>query len=107
MDSITTRLPNALNRETIDAIAVDFAYINKKVTRRRLVSILLGVSRQRLDLLPYYSRLIATLNRYMPDIGTQVVEELQGSFRYHQRKKEQMFVEEKLKVLLSYGIWLT
>jgi regulator of nonsense transcripts 2 len=31
------------------------------------------VSKNRIDLLPHYSRLIATLNKYMPDIGTEIV----------------------------------
>ena len=29
--------------------------------------------KNRTDLLPHYSRLIATLNKYMPDIGSEVV----------------------------------
>ena len=31
------------------------------------------VPKNRTDLLPHYSRFIATLNKYMPDIGTEVV----------------------------------
>lgn len=31
------------------------------------------VSKNRIDLLPHYSRLVATLNKYMPDVGTEVV----------------------------------
>lgn len=73
---IAAKLLNALSRDTIDHIAVEFAFINNKGTRKQLVQTLLAVSRQRLDLLPYYSRLIATLNAYMPDIGTSVVEEV-------------------------------
>lgn len=57
----------------------------------------------RLDVLPHYSRLIATLNKYMPDIGREVVAtvsqcadvssvltnstKLDEEFRYLQRKK--------------------
>lgn len=74
--SLANRLANALNKDAIDQIAVEFAFINNKGTRKQLAQTLLGVSRQRLDLLPYYSRLIATLNPYMPDIGTMVVEEV-------------------------------
>ena len=74
--TISSKLLNALSRDTIDQIAVEFAFINNKGTRKRLISTLVGVSRQRLDLLPYYSRLIATLNAYMPDIGVSVVEEV-------------------------------
>lgn len=31
------------------------------------------IPKSRLDLLPHYSRLIATLNKYMPDIGSDLV----------------------------------
>lgn len=97
LDAILVRLPNAVSKEIIDQIAVEFAYINRKTSRRRLSQALAGVSRQRIDLLPFYSRLIATLNPFMPDIGLSVIEELETSFRYHQRKKDQLFIEEKIK----------
>lgn len=31
------------------------------------------VPKNRTDLLPHYSRLVATLNKYMPDIGSDLV----------------------------------
>ena len=31
------------------------------------------IPKNRADVLPHYSRLIATLNKYMPDIGTEIV----------------------------------
>ena len=31
------------------------------------------IPRSRIDLLPHYSRLIATLNKYLPDIGNDIV----------------------------------
>ncbi|KAJ3324923.1 hypothetical protein HDV06_005511 [Boothiomyces sp. JEL0866] len=101
--SLANRLANALNKDAIDQIAVEFAFINNKGTRKQLAQTLLGVSRQRLDLLPYYSRLIATLYPYMPDIGNMVVEELESSFHYHQRKKNQLFIEEKMKNIRFIG----
>lgn len=36
--------------------------------------------RSRIDLLPHYSRLIATLTRYMPDVGSEVVALVGPSF---------------------------
>jgi hypothetical protein len=32
-----------------------------------------AVPKNRIDLLPHYARFVATLNRYMPDIGTELV----------------------------------
>ena len=63
------------------------------------------VPKNRIDVLPHYSRLIATLNKYMPDIGSEIVSvvgccinlgdclcayahmKLDDEFRYLQRKK--------------------
>ncbi|KAJ3180123.1 hypothetical protein HDU85_004126 [Gaertneriomyces sp. JEL0708] len=103
LEALLIRLPNALNRETIDQIAVDFAFLNSKAARGKLVRTLLGVSRQRLDLLPYYARLIATLVPYMPDVGTNIVDALERSFHGHQKRKEQVFIEEKTKNIRFIG----
>jgi regulator of nonsense transcripts 2 len=96
--SLTSKLVNCLSRDAVEQLAIEFIYINNKGTRRQLIQALLGVSRQRLDLLPYYSSLIATLNPYWSEIGTAVVEELESSFHRHQKRKDQIFIEEKLKV---------
>ena len=63
------------------------------------------VAKNRTDLLPHYSRFIATLSKYMPDIGAEVVSlvnmlspawflfkslnlhQLDEEFRYLQRKR--------------------
>lgn len=74
------------------------------------------VPKSRSDLLPHYSRLIATLNKYMPDIGSGVVafvsnaefllvptidvQQLDEEFRYLQKKKNAVkgHAEARLKV---------
>eukprot|EP00842_Homolaphlyctis_polyrhiza_P002048 jgi/Hompol1/2844/HPOL_003035-RA len=75
LETVLARLQNAVNRDTIDQLAVEFAFLNNKGSRKHLVQTLVGVSRQRLDLLPYFARMIATLNPYMPDIGSAVLSE--------------------------------
>lgn len=85
------------NRDTIDSVAVDFCYINSKATRKRLVKALLNVPRQRVDLLPYYSRLIAILSQYFPDISEAVLSTLQHEFKGLQRKKTQDLLETRVK----------
>lgn len=74
----------------IDQAAVDFAFLNSKAARKRLVKASLAfvqicdlildyiqflgqVPKNRTDLLPHYSRLVAILNRYMPDVGTDLL----------------------------------
>lgn len=87
--ALLARLPDATNRALVDQAAIDFAFLNSKAARKRLIKVgynsqtgsiadlcvqfMTQVPKTRLDLLPHYSRLIATLNRYMPDIGTEVV----------------------------------
>ncbi len=41
--------------------------------------------RCRYDLLPFYSRLVATLHPCMPDVAADLVFALKGDFRWHVR----------------------
>lgn len=87
LTALLARLPDCTNRALIDQAAVDFAFLNSKASRKRLVRFLGQVPKNRTDLLPHYSRLVATLNPYMPDVGTDLVAILDEEFRYLQRKK--------------------
>jgi hypothetical protein len=92
LTALLARLPDATNRTLIDQAAVDFAFLNTKAARKRLIKVCFfsvsSSSRSRLDLgtqfftqipknrndvLPYYSRFIATLSKYMPDVGEEVI----------------------------------
>ncbi|CEP12054.1 hypothetical protein [Parasitella parasitica] len=97
LDGLFARLPTCGNRDLIDSLAVDFCYMNSKNARKRLVKTLLGVQRQRIDLLPYYSRLIATLNSYFPDVGEMVLTALTYEFKGLQRKKTHNLLETRIK----------
>ncbi|KAI8805570.1 armadillo-type protein [Cladochytrium replicatum] len=103
LDAIIARLSHALNREAIDQIAIDFCFLNSKGTRKKFCKALQAVPRTRSDLLPYYSRLIATLDQSLPDIGPTMVDWLEREFHYHQKKKEQVLIEEKLKNIKFIG----
>ncbi|PPQ79942.1 hypothetical protein CVT25_003014 [Psilocybe cyanescens] len=87
LTALLVRLPDATNRVLIDQAAIDFAFLNSKAARKRLTRFMAQVQKSRTDLLPHYSRLIATLNKYMPDIGADIVAFLDEEFRYLQRKK--------------------
>ncbi|KAI0260818.1 ARM repeat-containing protein [Gloeopeniophorella convolvens] len=87
LTALLARLPDCTNRTLIDQAAVEFAFLNSKAARKRLVKFLTQVPKMRTDLLPHYSRLVATLNKYMPDVGTELVAALDEEFRYLQRKK--------------------
>ncbi|KAI0057973.1 ARM repeat-containing protein [Artomyces pyxidatus] len=96
---LLVRLPDCTNRSLIDQAAVEFAFLNSKAARKRLVKFLTQVPKNRTDLLPHYSRLVATLNKYMPDIGSELVAALDEEFRYLQRKKNVVkeFAEIRLR----------
>lgn len=72
-DQIQSRLLGSLNRELVDQIALDFAWINSKGARKRLVRLLVLHSKSRADLIPFFARLIACLYPYIPEIGKIVI----------------------------------
>jgi regulator of nonsense transcripts 2 len=81
VDLLLMRMPESSNRDLIDQIAVDFIFLNSKASRNRLIKKLIDVPRNRQDVLPYYSRLIATLSKYIPDIGKTVVDEVPSTLK--------------------------
>ncbi|CAK5281737.1 unnamed protein product [Mycena citricolor] len=105
LTALLVRLPDATNRALIDQAAIDFAFLNSKAARKRLVKFLGQVPKNRTDLLPHYSRLVATLNTYMPDIGTDLVAVLDEEFRYLQRKKN--VVKELAEVRMKNIMFLS
>ncbi|KAI0824048.1 ARM repeat-containing protein [Trametes gibbosa] len=105
LTALLARLPDATNRSLIDQAAVDFAFLNSKAARKRLVRFMSQIPKSRTDLLPHYSRLIAILSRYMPDVGTDIVAMLDEEFRYLQRKKN--VVKELSEVRLRNVMFLS
>ena len=82
LTALLVRLPDATNRTLIDQAAVDFAFLNSKAARKRLVKFMSQIPKNRTDLLPHYSRLIAILNQYMPDVGTEIVASVSAVLSY-------------------------
>ncbi|KAH0589011.1 Nonsense-mediated mRNA decay protein 2 [Termitomyces sp. J132] len=105
LTALLLRLPDATNRALMDQAAIDFAFLNSKAARKRLVKFLAQVPKNRTDLLPHYSRLVATLNKYMPDVGTELIAILDEEFRYLQRKKN--VVKELAEVRLKNITYLS
>ncbi|ODN80903.1 hypothetical protein L202_03029 [Cryptococcus amylolentus CBS 6039] len=87
LSALFAALPESNNREVVDKLAIEFAFLNSKGARKRLIKFLGEVPRQRTDLLPHYSRFIATLTPYMPDVAQGVLDILDEELRYLQRKK--------------------
>ena len=103
-DAFLSKLPNCVNREMIDSAATEFCMqFNTKNNRKKLVKCLYSVHRNRQDLLPFYARMVSTLNPCMPDIAVQLGQYLKQEFRWQLRKKDQMKIESKLKVCRFIG----
>uniref|UniRef100_A0A4W3J7N9 Regulator of nonsense transcripts 2 n=1 Tax=Callorhinchus milii TaxID=7868 RepID=A0A4W3J7N9_CALMI len=104
VDAFLQQLPNCVNRDLIDKAAMDFCMnMNTKANRRKLVRALFTVPRQRLDLLPFYARLVATLHPCMSDLAEDLCAMLKGDFRFHVRKKDQINIETKNKTVRFIG----
>ncbi|EGG03325.1 uncharacterized protein MELLADRAFT_90304 [Melampsora larici-populina 98AG31] len=91
LTALFTRLDDVYGAEAIDRITVEFAYLNSKAARNRLIKHFLSVNKNRMDLLPYFARMTATLSKYMPDMLAGLLSglkhQLEDEFRYLQRKK--------------------
>lgn len=104
LDAILLRLPTCVNKDFIDEVATEFMQTcNNKGNRKKLCRTLIAVPRIRLDLLPIYSRLVATLDPCAPDIAPEMIKQLKSEFRFRLRKKDQVNVESKIKVVRFIG----
>jgi regulator of nonsense transcripts 2 len=92
VDALLARLPDLTNKDLIDQAAIDFCFLNSKASRNRLIKAVQEIPKGRSDLLPSYSRLIATLGKYMPDVTKGLVDHLDQEFRSLQRRKEKEFL---------------
>ncbi|KAG0277333.1 hypothetical protein BGZ95_006119, partial [Linnemannia exigua] len=97
IDAFMARLSNMCNRDMIDQAAVEFCYLNSKLSRNRLIKTLVQVPRDRHDLLPYYSRMIATFKPFYPDVADEVLNALEREFRGLLRKKHMDLSESRVK----------
>ncbi|KAG5935732.1 hypothetical protein E4U60_002988 [Claviceps pazoutovae] len=92
VDALLARLPDLTSKDVIDQTAIDFCFLNSKASRNRLIKALTEIPKGRSDLLPSWSRLVATLGKYMPDIPKGLVDYLDAEFRSLQRRKDKDFL---------------
>ncbi|KAH8725597.1 armadillo-type protein [Phaeosphaeriaceae sp. PMI808] len=92
VDAVLARLPELNTKDTVDQTAMDFCFLNSKASRNRLIKAVQEIPKGRSDLLPIYSRLIATLGKYMPDVSQGLVSYLDEEFRSLQRRKSKDFL---------------
>ncbi|WOL12332.1 regulator of nonsense transcripts UPF2 [Canna indica] len=103
LDSMLQRLPGCVSRDLIDQLTVEFCYLNSKTNRKKLVRALFNVPRTSLELLPYYSRMVATLSTCMKDVPIMLLSMLEEEFNYLINKKDQTNIETKIKNIRFIG----
>ena len=57
----------------------------------------------RMDLIPFYSRLVATLHPCVEDVALLLVDMVVREFRYQVKKKDQIHIQSKLKNVRFIG----
>ncbi|KAH0565357.1 hypothetical protein GP486_001258 [Trichoglossum hirsutum] len=107
VDALLARLPELTNKDLIDQAATDFCFLNSKASRNRLIKAVSEAPKGRSDLLPSYSRLVATLSKYMPDISQSLVAHLDAEFRSLQRRKDKDFLGQVRTSNIRYLAELT
>ena len=98
-------LPECSRREQIDEISEKFCtnHGSSKNARKRLSQTLFHVPRARLDLLPYYSRMAATLGRVWPDIGDALLLDLEQQFHGQAKFKKNQNIESRMRTARYIG----
>ncbi|CAM6103727.1 unnamed protein product [Calypogeia fissa] len=103
LDSLLQRLPGCVSRDLIDQLTVEFCYLNSKGNRKKLVRALFNVPRTSLELIPYYSRMVATLSACMKDVAPIILQWLEEEFNFLMTKKDQMNIETKIRNIRFLG----
>ncbi|XP_061975428.1 regulator of nonsense transcripts UPF2-like [Populus nigra] len=103
LDALLQRLPGCVSRDLIDQLTVEFCYFNSKSNRKKLVRALFNVPRTSLELLPYYSRMVATLSTCMKDVSFMLLQLLEEEFNFLINKKDQMNIETKIRNIRFIG----
>mmetsp|Transcript_36545 Transcript_36545/g.41100 ORF Transcript_36545/g.41100 Transcript_36545/m.41100 type:complete len:1502 (+) Transcript_36545:86-4591(+) len=98
-------LPECSRREQIDEISEKFCtnHGSSKNARKRLSQTLFHVPRARLDLLPYFSRMAATLSRVWSDIGDALLVDLEQQFHGQAKFKKNQNIESRLRTARYIG----
>ncbi|KAI3630659.1 hypothetical protein MIR68_012094 [Amoeboaphelidium protococcarum] len=106
IDNLMSQLPLLVNKGDVDNLAVEFSIAQQKcrgVAKEKLISKLLDVARFRLDSLPYYARLIATLDPYVQSLGATVLVALISEFKRRYRKQYPVNMEHRVKNIRFIG----
>lgn len=107
VDALLARLPEISTRDQVDQFAIDFCFLNSKASRNRLVKAIQEIPKGRIDLLPLYSRIIATFSKPLPDVPQSIIAYLDEEFRSLQRRKSKDFLGQVRMINIRYFAELT
>ncbi|KAH1954470.1 hypothetical protein KXV90_009129 [Aspergillus fumigatus] len=107
VDALLARLPELQTKDQVDQLALEFCFLNSKASRNRLIKAVSDVPKGRVDLLPLYSRLVATLGQYLQDIPQGLITYLDEEFRSLQRRKSKEFLGQVRMTNIRYFAELT
>jgi len=98
-------LPECNRREQVDELAEKFIvnHGTSKNSRKRLSKTLFLVPRTRYDLLPFYSRAAAILDRVYPDVPAPLVTDLEQQFHGQAKFKKNQALESRMKTARYIG----
>lgn len=98
-------LPECNRREQLDEITEKFCtnHGSSKTARKRLHKVLFLVPRSRLDLLPFYSRMTATLDRVWLDIAAPLVTDLEQQFHGQAKFKKNQNIDSRMRTARYVG----
>lgn len=105
MTLLEQELPECNRRELVDELAEKFCvnHGSSKHSRKRLAKALFLVPLSRLDLLPYFSRLAAIMDRIFPDIPSPLTIELEQQFHGQAKFKKNQSLDARLKTARYLG----
>lgn len=105
MTLLEQELPECNRREQVDEIAEKFIvnHGTSKNSRKRLSRTLFLVPRTRYDLLPFYSRVAAILDRVYPDVPAPLVTELEQQFHGQAKFKKNQAIDSRMKTARYIG----
>lgn len=84
VDALLAQLPKCISRDLCDELSVNFCYVNSKAARKRLVRIVCETHRSKLQLLPFYARIAATLSQVFADVAAAVLKAQEDEFSFLQ-----------------------
>uniref|UniRef100_A0A1I7SYP2 MIF4G domain-containing protein n=1 Tax=Caenorhabditis tropicalis TaxID=1561998 RepID=A0A1I7SYP2_9PELO len=91
-------LDHLVSKYSTDKAAEYFvSNLNNKGCRKRLVKLMVDPPPTRIDVVPFYARLIATLENVMPDLTTEIVTQLLEKFRGFLQQKSSAAYDIKVE----------